>query len=617
MSKHVHPRNLYTRVQTQKMNKSVRKRYIVIACVVVVVILAAVGLAVGLTLGLRDKDDTSPQIGVYRKAAVATDYGPCSEMARDILLDGGSAVDSAVTAALCLGVASPQSSGLGGGLFMVIYSKDGSTETIMAVEEAPAASDFDMFVNDTDQANYGAKAVSVPGELAGLWAAHQKYGELPWKQLVTPVIDMAEHGFPLAWHTAYCLKILEKDFDRWPILRQLYTKPDGSLMEEGDIITAPTGLVQTLRAIADEGGAAFHGGEMGRKLVQDIRDQGGIMTFEDLTSYSATWEQPVAFSTREGQHSVMSTPVTSSGNLVQFTVRVMDECNLASVNLDTYEGKLKMYHYFIEASTFAIGLRLHIGDFGKAENAKSVAALSSKEYAQTICSKINETHVTYPSGQDYDTFNDLPDAFRAAPAPEQADEGEALDTMNGDTSHLSVYSEHGDAVSMTTSVGRYFGSRTFSNQTGIFLNGHMGNLYYNGRSPPWEANRLAPGARAMSTMSPSIIVDEDGVLGIIGSSGGMRIISTNAWVLLRSLWGSESLSDMIDSPRVYPYRSASLSRTYYEKDFPEDLVKGLKAMGHNMVSTSSFAAAQGILRGPGPTIQAHSDRRKHGYPAGY
>ncbi|XP_038068603.1 glutathione hydrolase 1 proenzyme-like isoform X2 [Patiria miniata] len=615
-----------------------RKRCILGACVVVVVILAAVGLTLGLTLGLRDKDDTSPQVGqtpastaapsvtsppfptglgVYRRAAVATDYGPCSEMARDILQDGGSAVDAAVTATLCLGVASPQSSGLGGGLFMVIYGRNGSTETINAYQTAPAAADFDMFVDDTDQANYRARAICVPGELAGLWAAHQKYGVLPWKQLVTPVINMAEHGFPLAWHTAYCLKILQKKFNRWPILRELYTKPDGSLMESGDNITAPAGLVQTLRAIAEGGVTALYGGDVGRKLVQDVRDQGGIMTLEDLTSYNVTWEDPVVLNMGEGQRRVMSTPVTSSGNLVQFTVSIMDECNLASVNLSSYEGKLKMYHYFIEASTFAIGLRLHSGDFGKAETKKSVAALSSKEYARTICSKINETYVTYPSGRDYDTFNDLPETSRADPALEQADEGEAVDTMNGDTSHLSVYSEQGDAVSMTTSVGRYFGSRTFSNQTGIFLNGHMGNLYYNGRSPSWEANRLAPGARVMSTMSPSIIADEGGALGIIGSSGGLRIISTNAWVLLRSLWGSESLSEMIDSPRVYPYRSVSVSRTYYEKDFPEDLVEGLKAMGHNMVSTSSFAAAQGILRGPGPVIQAHSDRRKHGYPAGY
>ncbi|XP_022106201.1 gamma-glutamyltranspeptidase 1-like [Acanthaster planci] len=620
------------------MESLARKRTILIVIFIIIALLAAVGLAVGLTLGLRHDtapmDGTAPvptdSPGIYRRGAVATDYGPCSEMARNILIAGGSAVDASITASLCLGVASPQSSGLGGGLFMVIYSKNGSAETITANEAAPAASHFDMFVNNTDEANYGARAVSVPSELAGLWTAHQKYGVLPWRDLVRPVIDMAQDGFPLAWHTEYCLKTLEESFDRWPILRELYTKPNGSLMKTGDIFTPPASLVQTLRAIAEEGMSALHGGEVGRKLVQDIQDQGGVMTMDDLLNYRLSSQPPVVLNISEGQRRVMSTPVTSSGNLLQFTISVMDECNLATVNFSSYEGKLKLYHYFIEASTFAIGLRLHIGDFGKAENDKAVAALSSKEYAQTICSMINDTYVTYQSDRDYDTFNDLPETAspadrvrRAASGQNQAADVEAWDgmfgedVMDGDTSHLSVYSEQGDAVSLTTSVGRYFGSRTFSNQTGLFLNGHMGNFYYNGRSPSWEANRLSPGAHAMSTICPAIVTDQKGVLGILGSSGGMRIISTNAWVILRSLWGSESLSEIIDSPRVYAYRSSSLNKTYYEKNFPEDLVEGLKAMGHNMELTSSFSAAQGILVGPGPVIQAHSDRRKRGYAAGY
>ncbi|XP_022108870.1 gamma-glutamyltranspeptidase 1-like isoform X2 [Acanthaster planci] len=521
-------------------------------------------------------------IGWYRRGAVATDIGLCSEMGRNILITGGSAVDASITACLCLGVASPQSSGLGGGLFMVVHSKNGSTETIIATEAAPAASHFDMFVNDTDQAKFGARAVSVPGELAGLWTAHQKYGVLPWRDLFAPVIDMAQNGYPIAWHTARCLKNLRKNFDRWPILRELYTKPDGSLMKTGDIFTPPASLVQTLRAIADEGMSVLYGGEVGRKLVHDIQEQ---------------------------------------------------ECDLATLDFSSYEGKLKLYHYFIEACTFVTGLRLHNGDFSKAENDKIIAAISSKEYARSICSMINDTYVTYPSGQDYDTFNDLPGTAspngrvnKATPGPNvnQAADGEAWDkmfsgdVMDGDSSHLSVYTEQGDAVSLTTSVGKYFGGRMLSYQTGLFLNNHMSNFYYNGRSPRWEANRLVPGARAMSTVSPAIVADENGVLGILGSSGGSRIMSTNAWLILRSLWGNKSsLSEIIDSPRVYAFRSPWKSTIYYEKDFPQNLVEGLKAMGHNMELTSSFSAAQGILVGPGQVIQAHSDRRKRGFAAGY
>ncbi|XP_022108862.1 gamma-glutamyltranspeptidase 1-like isoform X1 [Acanthaster planci] len=572
-------------------------------------------------------------IGWYRRGAVATDIGLCSEMGRNILITGGSAVDASITACLCLGVASPQSSGLGGGLFMVVHSKNGSTETIIATEAAPAASHFDMFVNDTDQAKFGARAVSVPGELAGLWTAHQKYGVLPWRDLFAPVIDMAQNGYPIAWHTARCLKNLRKNFDRWPILRELYTKPDGSLMKTGDIFTPPASLVQTLRAIADEGMSVLYGGEVGRKLVHDIQEQGGIMTLEDLTSYNVTLQAPVVLNMREGHQRVMSTPITSCGNHLLLVISILDECDLATLDFSSYEGKLKLYHYFIEACTFVTGLRLHNGDFSKAENDKIIAAISSKEYARSICSMINDTYVTYPSGQDYDTFNDLPGTAspngrvnKATPGPNvnQAADGEAWDkmfsgdVMDGDSSHLSVYTEQGDAVSLTTSVGKYFGGRMLSYQTGLFLNNHMSNFYYNGRSPRWEANRLVPGARAMSTVSPAIVADENGVLGILGSSGGSRIMSTNAWLILRSLWGNKSsLSEIIDSPRVYAFRSPWKSTIYYEKDFPQNLVEGLKAMGHNMELTSSFSAAQGILVGPGQVIQAHSDRRKRGFAAGY
>ncbi|XP_071794939.1 glutathione hydrolase 1 proenzyme-like isoform X3 [Asterias amurensis] len=630
-------------------SKEKRRFVLIIILGVSVCVLVCVGVTVGLYFGLsKEESNDSPSVelpyGVYQHAAVATDNAQCSQMARDILLDGGSAVDAAITAALCLGVTNPQSSGLGGGLFMVIYKRNEKNVTAMIANEiAPAASYFDMFVNDTDEAKYGVRSVSVPGELAGLWAAHQKYGILSWERLLRPIIYIAENGFPLTWHTVYTLQILEKNFDKYPALRELYTKPDGSLMKVGDIIRAPVGLINTLREIAAKGASVFYQGDVGQKLVQDIQSGGGIITMEDLTNYVISWEQPSVLNL--AQYKIMSTSIPSSGDLQQFTVSILQKCNLGTVDFNTFEGKLKLYHYFIEASTFAIGFRLHIGEADTQEVHRTLAALSSSDYAQQICSLINATHVTFTSISDYDTYDDLPSSKRAvrhqypeapsgepetpnedpeapnedpeAPNEDPEEPTEDPDAMLGDTSHLSVLAENGDAVSLTTTVGKYFGGRFFSNQTGLFLNDHMANFYYNGRTPPWEANKLEPGRRSMSTVCPTVITEEDGsVKEIVGTSGGLRIISTTAWVMFRSLWSQHEndLDVVIEEPRLYPYSTSH--KIYYENDFPQDLLDGLRSMGHNMVSTTSFSVSQAIIRDD-DLIHAHSDSRKKGDTAGY
>ncbi|XP_072017539.1 scoloptoxin SSD14-like isoform X2 [Amphiura filiformis] len=468
----------------------------------------------------------------------------------------------------------------------------------------------------------GVNSIAVPGELRGMWEAHQRYGVLPWADLFAPVINMAESGFRLTKHVPYVLSL--GSMQAYDDIQNMYKHEDGSLKTEGDLQYAPT-LAATLRKIADNGCDEFYTGSVAQDLVQDIQDevakllQNGItvnenvlVTADDLRNYAVSWE-PVESTTFKNNIQMYSTPLTASGPVLQYILNVLDEYDITNDDFSTTAKKLLLYHRYLEATKFGFALRSHLGDnLSSSLVIKVLNALRSKQFAANTADEINDAYVTHANRKDYDISQDIPD------------EEEGL----GDTSHVSVLAANGDAVSVTTSVGLYYGSRFYSNRTGLFLNDHMANFYFPGRAsdPIWNlpsANGIEPGRMYMTTTCPSMLVNSDGAVKmVVGASGGSRIISANAWVILRALWMGASIEDAIEERRIYHFLSSS--NVAYEERFSRSdrfswtiRTKLEDEMGHDVRYSSQYACVQGILADDQGGIYAHSDSRKGGLAAGY
>lgn len=222
------------------------------------------------------------------KAAVVANGLECSKIGADILRRNGSAVDAAIATLLCDGVTCPQSTGLGGGFFMTIYTKEtGVVETLDAREVAPLASTEDMFVANPEAAKTGGLAIAVPGELKGYFEAHKKYGKLPWKDIFSPIVELCRNGHKVSRYLEKVLKNREKQILNEPSLKEVFINPDTNhTWRQGDVLKRLR-LAETLTKIAEEGADALYSrnGSLLRPFVEDIQNFGGIITEEDLLNY--------------------------------------------------------------------------------------------------------------------------------------------------------------------------------------------------------------------------------------------------------------------------------------------------------------------------------------------
>ncbi|XP_041464873.1 glutathione hydrolase 1 proenzyme-like isoform X2 [Lytechinus variegatus] len=554
---------------------------------------------------------TGGTLKYYESGAVATDVQLCSEMGRDILEKGGSAVDGAITSALCVGVVNGQSSGIGGGFFMVIYTRaSGIVESLDAQESAQAATYPEMFAGQgPDGAKYGMESVAIPGEVRGMWNAHQKYGKLPWSDLFQPVINISRNGFTVGAHLHHALRSIEDQWDEYPDIRNLYyNAEEGRVAIEGDVITNQN-LADTLQAIAENGVEEFYQGHTASKLVQDIQAGGGNITMRDLAGYTAVWKG-VEIVEDFLDYSMYTSQLTSNGPYFQFMLRTLQEFNLPTSDNMTSEERILLYHRFIEICKVAFGLRTKLGDTWSEVVEETLEDLRSLEFSRYVRDLI--------TGADPDVFSTSSHDYVIDQAVYSAQVRSIdKDPDVGDTSHISVLAPNGDAVSMTTSVGYYFGCKDASLSTGVILNNHLRNFYFDTKYQTWTlpANQLSPGKRPLSTMGPTVIIDSDGdVKMVIGASGGFRIPTSVLWVILRTLVMNVSLDEAINEPRIH--NNLLTNKAFIENGFPQSIVNALQDRGHIVANSSSYGVVQGILR-TDDGIAAYSDPRKGGKAAGF
>ncbi|KAL0883007.1 hypothetical protein ABMA27_016494 [Loxostege sticticalis] len=533
----------------------------------------------------------------FQKAAVCTDAPHCSQIGRQILAKNGSAVDAAIAAMFCNGLLNQQSMGLGGGFFMTVYIKEEEKAYFVnARETAPGAATQDMYNTNPDNASKGPLAVGVPGELRGMWAAHQRWGRLPWDSLVAPTLEFCKYGYPIS-------KALYDGFDSAPYIKndaylsKVYTS-NGKFHRPGTIVKPGETYCKTLQRIAEKGGDELYNGSLATDFLEDLKRVGSIITAEDLRNYQPKISQPLAFPIGQGD-TLYSPPPPSSGLILGYILNVLRGYKFTRASINSTEDKILTYHRIIEAFKFAYATRTKLGDEDFLDLKELIANASKPEYGAFIRQKIN----------DSSTSNDT--SYYGATVYNKDDAG---------TAHISIIAGNGDAVSITSSINFYFGAGFTTLNTGIVMNNVMDDFSSSGFTnyfglQPSPANFIAPGKRPLSSMSPSIIVDSFGnAKMVIGASGGTKITTAVALVIMRKLWFDQTIKEAVDEARIH--HQIFPMEIQYEFGIIEDIIKGLREKGHGLVRYRGRGSIICALFRNKTGIYANADFRKGGDVAG-
>ncbi|WP_413044008.1 gamma-glutamyltransferase [Pseudomonas sp. YJ42] len=526
--------------------------------------------------------------------AVAAANPLATEAGYRILKAGGSAMDAAVAVQMVLSLVEPQSSGLGGGAFLLYW--DGAHVTALdGRETAPAAVDETLFLKpdgkpmDFQQAVVGGRSVGVPGTVKMLEQAHQQYGKLPWRELMQPAIRLAEDGFEISPRLH---GLLESD----PALRDnppaaaFYYQPDGSPWPVGHRLRNPA-LAQLLRNIAERGSDAFYRGANAQALVRQVNEHynAGAITLSDLEVYKPRQRDPLCNLWRQ-RYQVCGFPPPSSGHITQMQILGILEQLSPLPALDQGVPSAEFLHHYTEASRLAYADRakyLADPDFvpvpGRTWNSM-LAPKYLKQRAELIKSRSMGTAEPGNPGEMPVTF---------ASQPTQPEYG---------TSHISIVDEQGNALAMTTTIEQAFGSRLLNDggtglPGGYLLNNELTDFSFEPRDAQGQpiANRVEPNKRPRSSMSPTLVFNAAGdqLLASVGSPGGAAIIHFTAKTLLGMYgWGLDA-QRAIDLPNFGSFNGPTVLEA---GRFPEATVESLEARGHQVNEVEMTSGLQAIQR---------------------
>ena len=532
-------------------------------------------------------------IAKHHMISAANPYA--AEAGRLVMREGGSAVDAAIAAQLVLTLVEPESSGIGGGDFMIVYDpKSGKVTSFDGRETAPASATPGMFLDASGKprahfdAIPGGLSTGVPGVMAMFDMAHKKYGRLPWARLFTPAINLARDGFPVGRKLAASLRAFPQ-LAGMPDIKRYFYKADGTPLAQGDILKNPE-FANTLQLIAKRGPKAFYTGEIAQHIVDAVQrapvNPGG-MTLADLASYHAVERPAVCGAYRQYRLCSMGPP--SSGGVAVLQILGMLE-RFPQAQLQP--GSLSGVHLFTQASRLAFADRaMYLADPDVIN--VPVAGLIDRTYLAQRSVAI-------------DPVKDMGTAQAGTPLKKHARYAPQRTPQMPGTSHLSVVDDHGEVVSMTMTVEFVFGSEVMAN--GFFLNNELTDFSFEPvREGKPVANAPAPGKRPMSAMSPTIVFGPDGKFAIAtGSPGGPAIIDFVAQSLIAMIDGGVGPQQATALPHLLNLNG----RTILEKGTPlEALSAPLTAMGHTVVSAELESGLHIIQRVPGGYAGGADPRR--------
>jgi gamma-glutamyltranspeptidase / glutathione hydrolase len=552
-------------------------------------------LFVVLVLVAPHGPQAQPDLGVpSREGLVVCVSAPACDAGAAVLTTGGNAVDAAVATAFALAVTHPSAGNIGGGGFMIVRTPSGGVTTFDYREKAPGKSTPAMYLGADgeivrDLTGAGYLAPGVPGTVRGLELAHKKFGKLRWKDVVAPSITLAG-GFTISAGLARGLnREIEGPMAPFPSSIAAFAKPGGGEWAEGDRLVQ-NDLSKTLRAIADGGADAFYKGWIADRIAEDMTAHGGIISKADLAAYKARERAPVR-GTYKGYDIVSMPPPSSGGVALIEMLNILEPLDLKSKGLLTAPA----LHLQIEAMRRAyLDRARHLGDPDVVD--VPVARLTSKNYARQVAASIDpgKASSSVELGKDIVT----------APTTAEPDE----------TTHFSVIDRNGLAVTSTYTLEGGYGSHVVVKGAGFLLNNEMGDF----NRKPGEtnvtgdigtlANRITPGKRMLSSMTPTMVVKDGRLVLLTGSPGGRTIINTVLAIVVGVTEYGLNGRQAVDLARVH-HQWLPDRVTFEEGAVTEDVLANLRAMGHEVRTQSRQGDAHSIWVAPDGTAYGVPDKR--------
>lgn len=524
--------------------------------------------------------------------ATASKY-EVSQVGAEIMAKGGNAVDAAVAMGFALGVCEPFTSGLGGGGLATIHTAEGENFFIDFREVAPAAATLDLYVDASGENNGNTKegglASGVPGEVAGLLYLLEHHGTMSREEVMEPAIRIANEGFTVS---AYCANAISDAYEKtqkFPEMSKVYLDENGLPWEEGSVITNPD-LGKALQLIADQGADVFYKGEIGEAMVATLAKYDGVMTMEDLAGYEVHELEPVTGDYRG--YTVISSPPPSSGgtHLIEI-LNILENFDMASMEVNSAE----YVHLFAETFKLAFADRAkYMADTNFVT--VPLGGLTSQAYADK-------------RAQDIDLNVAMEQAAPDDPSPYE----------HTDTTHFSVADVDGNCVAITKTINYYFGSGVMVDGYGFMMNNQMDDF----STDPESVNKIEPGKKPLSSMSPTVVLKPDGSpFLVLGTPGGSRIFSGVAEVISRVIDSKMDLHTAISVPKIW--NCSNKNNLQYEKPLKgyeqyaltDETIAKLTEMGHGELKTAASGAFQCIMFMDDGTLYGTADPRQDGKAVG-
>ncbi|MGC9452219.1 MAG: gamma-glutamyltransferase [Oceanipulchritudo sp.] len=554
-----------------------------------------------------------------RNAMVVAEEQRAAEAGLAVLRDGGNAVDAAVTVGFTLAVTMPNAGNIGGGGFMLIHDHAKLQNHALDYREtAPAAATRNMFLDETGEADPGLSrdsplSVGVPGTVAGLLAAHERFGTVPLPELMAPAIRLAREGFAM---DADLRAILQKAGGEGRLdeaTRGVFFKENGEPHAVGEKLVQED-LARSLERIAESGRAGFYDGKTARSIVETLAENGGRMTLEDLAGYQPVWREPVSGTYRE--YTIHSMPPPSSGglHLIQM-LRLAENFPLKVWGQNSGQGT----HILIEIMKRAYADRSqYLGDPDFHD--VPVEEILSETYEQRILPRINSMN---PTASADILPGELPNVDRSGEAPYAVEiEAPRIPPRESpETTHFSIVDAAGNAVANTYTLNLNFGSGIMAKGTGILLNNEMDDFSAKPGTPNaygligGQANAVEPRKRMLSSMTPTIVLRDDEVHIVTGSPGGSRIITTVLQILLNIMEFDMNAAEATCAPRFH--HQWLPDTLWLERGFPSDAFHSLRHLGYRIKTGETLGSAQTILRENETLTGATDPRRPRGAATGY
>lgn len=527
-----------------------------------------------------------------RHGMVATSHTLATEIALDVLKSGGNAVDAAVTAGFALAVTQPRSGNIGGGGFMLISPGDGgNVEAIDYREKAPAGATETMFQDDegnvvTNRSRFTHLAAGVPGTVAGFALALERHGTITLKEALAPAIKLAREGFIVPPRFTEGLEQAKERLQRWEATRKTFYKEDGSPWQPGERFRQPD-LANTLQRIADQGIKGFYQGKTAELIEAEMQRHGGLITRDDLKNYEPVIRKPV-HGTYRGYDVFSMSPPSSGGTHIVQILNILEGYPIGSWG----HNSAKTIHHMAEAMKLAYADRSkYLGDSDFVD--VPVKGLTSKAYAKELREGIDPDHAR-PSS----------DIRPGDPAPYESNE----------TTHFSVVDQWGNAVSNTYTINFSYGSGITVAGAGFLLNNEMDDFSAKPGVPNaygligGDANKVEPGKRMLSSMSPTIVRKDGKNWLVTGSPGGSRIITTTLQVIMNVIDHNMNIQTAVNAPRIHHQWLPDEIRV--EQGVSPDTIRLLEDKGHKVVTKTAMGAIQSILIDENGTLYGGADPRR-------